>query len=226
MKNALHMKQVVLALCCALGGASGLASAESNPADTGYLGDTRGAVVRSGTGLCWHTGTGPANTALECDGAPPATVAAPIPQALAVAAPAPQPQPVAQKLSQKVTLDADTLFDFNKAVLRPAGLVVLNGFADEVRAMSPEEITIVGHADRFGTPRYNQKLSEQRAEAVKLHLAGQGVAKNLMHAEGKGEAEPVTKAGECKGGKSAKVLACLQPDRRVEVEVTGTRVVR
>ena len=34
---------------------------------------------------------------------------------------------------------------------------------------------------------------------------------------------PVTKAGDCKGAKSAKVIACLQPDRRVDVEVIGTR---
>jgi OOP family OmpA-OmpF porin len=47
-----------------------------------------------------------------------------------------------------------------------------------------------------------------------------------MHTEGKGEMQPVTKSGECDGAQSAKVIACLQPDRRVEVEVVGTRVAK
>jgi OOP family OmpA-OmpF porin len=46
---------------------------------------------------------------------------------------------------------------------------------------------------------------------------------NRIDAEAKGETQPVTKAGECLGPKSAKVIACLQPDRRVDVEVTGTK---
>lgn len=44
-----------------------------------------------------------------------------------------------------------------------------------------------------------------------------------MHTEGKGETQPLAKTGECDGAKSAKVIACLQPDRRVEIEVVGTR---
>ena len=228
MKNAFNMKKVGLALSCALllGAASNAATAQTNPADTGYLGDARGSIVRSAYGLCWHNGTGPAATGTECDPALLAQAAAPKPPALPVATPAPELQKVSQKVSEKLTLEADTLFDFDKAVIRPAGLVVLDGLAAQVRAMSPDSVTIVGYTDRFGTPRYNQHLSEQRAEAVKLHLAGQVLASNLMRAEGKGELLPVTKAGECKGGKSAKVVACLQPDRRVEVEVIGTRVVR
>ena len=35
--------------------------------------------------------------------------------------------------------------------------------------------------------------------------------------------QPVTQAGDCQGAKSVKVIACLQPDRRVHVEVTGTK---
>jgi len=44
-----------------------------------------------------------------------------------------------------------------------------------------------------------------------------------VYTEGKGETQPVTGPDECKGPKSAKVIACLQPDRRVEIEVVGTR---
>ncbi len=84
-------------------------------------------------------------------------------------------------------------------------------------------ITAVGHADRFGSDSYNQSLSERRAMAVKTYLMGKGIADNRIYAEGKGEKQPVTRADECKGGKTAKVIACLQPDRRVEIEVIGTR---
>ena len=84
----------------------------------------------------------------------------------------------------------------------------------------------VGHTDRFGSAAYNQRLSEQRVEAVKTYLVGQGIESNRIRTEGKGETQPVTKPGECDGSESAKVIACLQPDRRVEVDVVGTRIVR
>ena len=81
----------------------------------------------------------------------------------------------------------------------------------------------VGHADRFGSDSYNQSLSERRAAAVKAYLLGKGIDANRIKTEGRGETQPVTKPGECAGAKSAKVIACLQPDRRVNIEVVGTR---
>ena len=63
-------------------------------------------------------------------------------------------------------------------------------------------------------------------EAVKTYLVGKGIEANRIRAEGKGETQPVTKAGECDGSASAQVIACLQPDRRVEVEVVGTRIAK
>ena len=84
-------------------------------------------------------------------------------------------------------------------------------------------IIAVGHADRFGTDAYNQKLSEKRAAAVKEYLVGKGMEANRVYTEGKGKKQPVTKADQCKGPKSKKTIACLQPDRRVEIEVIGTK---
>ena len=69
----------------------------------------------------------------------------------------------------------------------------------------------------------NQKLSERRAQAVKDYLVSRDIAANRINADGKGETQPVTRAGACSGAKSAKVIACLQPDRRVHAEVTGTK---
>ena len=223
MKNLLTIKQMSLAVSCAvaLGIVSGSALAQTRPEDTGYLTDSRGAVVKSGFGLCWHTGFGPATPMAECGDAMPAKIAA-----AASAAPTPVPPATPKPAGGKVTLDADTLFDFNKADLRPAGKAALDDFLEKMKGIDPEVIIAVGHADRFGSDDYNQRLSERRAAAVKAYLMSKGVDSNRIHTEGRGEKQPVTKAGECDGAKSAKTIACLQPDRRVEVEVVGTRLAK
>jgi OOP family OmpA-OmpF porin len=188
----------------------------------GYAIDQRGYVVKSGTGLCWRTGYWtPAMGIEECD---PDLVkkSAPIAAAPKVAPPpaaAAGPKPAAQK----VTLAADALFDFNKAVLRAEGKAKLDKLAGDIKNIKLEVIIAVGHADRIGTDAYNQKLSEKRAEAVKAYLVGKGVEPNRVYTEGKGEKQPVTKPNQCKGPKSKKVIDCLQPDRRVEIEVIGTK---
>ena len=189
----------------------------------GYVIDQRGYVAKSGTGLCWRTGYWtPAMAIAECDPdlvkkdmAPAAAPAAP-----AAAAPAAAPKPAAKK----VTLSADTLFDFDKSTLRAAGQESLSKLVASIKDMKLEVIIAVGHADRLGSDKYNQKLSERRAEAVKAFLVSKGVEPNRVYAEGKGEKQPVTKADQCKGPKSKKVIDCLQPDRRVEIEVIGTRM--
>ncbi|MDD5249549.1 MAG: OmpA family protein [Rhodocyclaceae bacterium] len=228
MTTALIKKQMTLAISCALvvGMAASAARAESDPKERQYLTDQRGTVVKSGFGLCWHSGFGPAPApTAECDPdfvpAPVAKVE-PAPKMAAVAVPQPAPKPA----SQRVTLDADTLFDFDKATLRPAGRQALDEFIDKTKDISPEVILAVGHADRFGSEAYNQRLSQQRAAAVKTYLLGKGIEANRIQTDGKGEMQPVTKAGDCTGAKSAKVIACLQPDRRVDVEIVGTQTVR
>lgn len=231
MKHALTKKQMALALsyALALSFVSGATLAQTSAANEGYVVDQRGLVVKSGFGLCWRTGYWtPAMATVECDPdlvkapAPLARAAEPMPKPLAAAAPAPAIKPAAQR----VKLNADTLFDFDKAVLRPAGRESLDDFVNKTKTINPEVILVVGHADRFGSERYNQRLSEQRAAAVEAYLRGKGIAANRIQTEGRGETQPVTKAGDCLGAKSAKVIACLQPDRRVDIEVVGTQSVR
>ena len=220
------MKQVRLAAACALalGVVSGTASGQTAFAPANERALVTGPasqVWMNGFGECWHSGFGPAPS--------PNLVCGPQPIAQYVV-PAAQPAPVvvaaaaAQPVREKVTLDADALFDFDKAVLRPEGRAALNAFVGKLQGVELETITAVGHTDRLGSDRYNQKLSEERAAAVKAYLVSQGIQPNTVRSEGKGETQPVTKAGECPGGKSAKVIGCLQPDRRVEVEVSGTRL--
>ena len=190
----------------------------------GYAIDQRGYVVKSGTGLCWRTGYWtPAMAIEECD---PDLVkkAAPVVSKSRAVAPAPAAPAAAPKpAAQKVTLAADALFDFNKADLRSEGKSKLDKLAGDVKNIKLEVIIAVGHADRFGTDAYNQKLSEKRAASVKAYLISKGIEPNRVYTEGKGEKQPITKANQCKGPKSKKVIDCLQPDRRVEIEVIGTK---
>ena len=123
-----------------------------------------------------------------------------------------------------MSFSADSLFAFDRSTIRPEGKTALDKFASELRGTEFNTIEVVGHTDRLDSPSYNRRLSMQRGEAVKTYLIGSdGVDPSKVAAVGKGESTPVTKPGDCKGNKpSPKLIECLQPDRRVEVEVTGT----
>jgi len=140
-------------------------------------------------------------------------------------APAPAPPPAPKMAPEKVTFSADVLFDFDKAVLKPAGRDAMDQFASKLQGVNYEVVVVVGHTDRIGSEAYNKKLSVRRAEAVKEYLVKEkGIPANKVYTDGKGEAEPVTKPDQCKGTRATKALIeCLQPDRRVDVEVAGTR---
>ena len=182
----------------------------------------------SGTNLCWRhrdmdvpSATGPCEIK-----APVAVIPAAAPIVVAAAKPAAPVAKVAQKpMPQKISFSGDALFAFDKAVLKPEGKVMLDGLVTQLSGATYDNIQATGHTDRFGSSAYNQKLSERRANAVKDYLASKDVMASRIDAQGKGETQPVTKAGDCKGAKSAKVIACLQPDRRVDIEMTGAKTV-
>lgn len=159
-----------------------------------------------------------------------APVAAPVaaPAATPAAKPAAAPAGGTAPAAQKVSLPSDALFAYDKADLSDMGKGNLTTFADNAKKLKALEVIIaVGHADRIGSPAYNQKLSEKRAAAVKDFLVGQGIAANKVYTEGKGEAQPISgKACEKLGadsGKNKKLVDCLAPDRRVELEAVGTK---
>jgi len=124
---------------------------------------------------------------------------------------------------EKVVFDAGALFDFDAYQLRPEGRAALDDFVGRLKGTTLGMIRAVGHADRLGSEGYNQILSEDRAEAVKAYLVSKGIEPDRVRAEGRGTRQPVTKPGECADRKNAKVIACLQSDRRVGIEVAGTR---
>ena len=156
--------------------------------------------------------------------APAQRAAAPEPVAVA---PAPQPAAVIPPPPQarKVTFSADALFDFDKSTLKPAGRQALDKFAVDLRGTRYDVITVTGYTDRIGSRAYNMALSARRADAVKTYLVDPaGIPAGKITTRGEGESGPVTKPGDCKGKKANKALInCLQPDRRVEVEVAGTK---
>lgn len=134
----------------------------------------------------------------------------------------PPPAPVpATPTRPRMSFSADSLFAFDAATLRPEGRGALDRFMAEIGNMQFEVITIEGHTDRLGSAAYNQKLSLRRAESVKDYFISRGrFAPGKFAVTGKGEAAPITRPEDCKGtAPTAALIACLQPDRRVVVDV-------
>ena len=157
----------------------------------------------------------------------PAPAPAPVVAVAPVVAPVVAAAPVAAApiARRRVSFSAEQLFGFDRAELRPEGNAALDTFARELVSTRYEKIDVEGHTDRLGTAAYNQTLSQHRADAVKAYLVSKGgIDGGKISVTAKGETMPVTKPADCQGEhQTAKLIACLQPDRRVEVEVTGTR---
>jgi len=221
------MKRTLLAAALAALGTAAMA-------EPGYVTQSYGdGPVTTPFGLCVHSGTWtPDQAVTPCDAVPRAA-AAPVPAPVAESQPAPvPPPPLAQPESprgpvlEKVSLSADVLFEFAKADLKPEGKQKLDELAGRVSYANLEAIVATGHADRIGKDDANQKLSEARAQAVSDYLSGK-VPTQSIEVAGKGESEPVTGSACNRMGpeqrKNRKLVDCLQPDRRVEIEVFGTR---
>jgi OOP family OmpA-OmpF porin len=244
MKNVIEAKSRVLALAATLG--TLLAAAPTlqaqvkdivvDPAKASvfpYVVDQRGVVARSATGLCSRTGFWTpqlaaqfpeAGCACDKDALPKEVCEPPAPKAVEAPPLAPAPAPVPAPAAPKViTLSAKSLFEFNKAVLTPAGKEAID---KEVASRLGEfgkinAVIVSGHTDRLGSAQYNQKLSERRAEAVKSHLVGKGVAQDVIETFGYGKTQPVPEVKCDDGLKRAQLIECLAPNRRVVVEVKG-----
>jgi OOP family OmpA-OmpF porin len=161
--------------------------------------------------LCWRDAFWtPATANAKCDGA--LVAQAPQPPV------APAPAPVIQ--SQKITYQADALFDFDKAILKPAGKAKLDDLGSKIGDLNLEVVVATGYTDRIGSDKYNDRLSLRRAQAVKAYLVSKGIEANRIYTEGKGKRNPVTTG--CNQKNHKQLIACLAPDRRVEVEVVGT----
>lgn len=132
------------------------------------------------------------------------------------------PLPKRRRL-ESFTLKADTLFAFDKADLSAKGKESLDGLVDGLMAHAKHKdrtINVHGYTDRLGSDSYNQRLSERRAQTVRDYLVGKGLPFDQVTAQGHGEADPVTSS--CVGESATRELIdCLQPDRRVVIDVEG-----
>jgi len=114
----------------------------------------------------------------------------------------------------KTELKTDTLFEFGKADLLPEGKQALNQLIEAAKNQPIKSAEIAGYTDQIGDADVNERLSQQRAQAVKDYLLANGFPNVPMTVVGKGESDPVVGEASCVG-QDAK--ACLAPNRRVVV---------
>ncbi|WP_293764083.1 OmpA family protein [uncultured Aquitalea sp.] len=205
-----------------------LVSASAFAAKPGYTADqATDNVVRNNYNECWKTTyfDKAKDGLVECgdrEAAKPAPVAE-------VAKPA----PVAVK--EKVTLSAKVLFNFDKATLRPDAKNELDPLVEKLKAHQGKGylngVEIDGYTDFLGSDKYNNALSQKRADAVKEYFVNAGVPAEKVAAVGKGKAE-AKMSDECKAKfpkyaknkkQNAEIKACIEPDRRVEVVIDAVK---
>jgi OOP family OmpA-OmpF porin len=203
----------------------------SGASRSAYLTDSRGIVVRSGSGACWRTRawTPAQASVIGCDGVlalaqpvpapaePAGATAAPIPSTDGLGTVATPSLAASEPLSEKVTFDTDTFFDFDKSTLKPDGKARLDTLAARLADSAVEVVVAVGHADAIGPATYNQRLSERRARAMVDYLREKGLPTDKIFNEGKGETQPIA-SNASKEGRAK--------NRRVEVEVVAIRPIK
>ncbi|MBU6322483.1 MAG: OmpA family protein [Burkholderiaceae bacterium] len=184
-------------------------SAMAQPKNVDNWVNSTGTPWRNGDGtLCWRDATWtPATAAPNCDG-----WLAPKPAA------APAAKPASTVMQKKITLQADTLFDFDKSNLKSEGVATLNKLAQDIKKMKLEVVIIVGYTDGIGTDAYNIALGQRRANAVKAFLTNDGgVEATRVYTESKGKADPVASNATAEG---------RAKNRRAVIEVVGTQAVK
>lgn len=203
-----------------------LAGTANADVQNGYLTGSSGNIVKGAFNTCWHSGFWtPAMANEECD---PAYVKKAEPVVAAVAAPAPVAAVVVEKKPAfaSYTVQAEALFDYNKSDIRETGKQRLkNEIVDKVKDSTRDNVLLItGYADRIGSPEYNLKLSQRRADAVKAFLVEQGVDGSRIETSARGEADPIVSCSNVKGKANRKnkaLIACLQPNRRIVLELKG-----
>jgi outer membrane protein OmpA-like peptidoglycan-associated protein len=136
-------------------------------------------------------------------------------------------QQVAQPQTEIFNLSADALFKFDGSTLNdllPKGRNELNNLAAKINMVYSDvsRIHLTGHTDRLGNESYNAQLGLARAKTVRDYLNQQGISSQKISYSSMGENMPITNG--CYSVKEKNALrSCLQPDRRVVVEITGTK---
>jgi len=201
--NKSSLKYLLISAVTSLALASNVAVAhKAGKANNSYVGDSNKHLISDSQGSCVRTGAWKkADMTVDC-GAPVMK---------AEPAPPPPPAPPAEPMYETVTLSASALFDFDKAVLKPAGKQALDDVVTKINETNNvQAIKVVGHTDSIGTEAYNQQLSLRRATSVKNYLVSKGIASGLMTIIGMGESSPAA---------SNKTREGRAKNRRVEVSI-------
>lgn len=140
-------------------------------------------------------------------------------------APRPEPTPPPAPEPVNVTLESDVLFGFDDSTITASGRQELDSLLRQLSEIDYDAAIVVGHTDRIGTREYNLGLSQRRADSVRNYLVQGGVPANTITARGVANDEATIPASACRnlGGGNAATIACLAPDRRVVIEIDGTR---
>ncbi|WP_334070139.1 OmpA family protein [Burkholderia ambifaria] len=122
------------------------------------------------------------------------------------------------------SLNEDVLFAFDRSSERdmlPGGREALDAIIADLRNTyrNLRLVSIIGHTDRIGSDAYNRELSLARAQTVRDYMVSHGLPVSPVAVAGVGNAAPVTK--DCPAGKTPESIRCLQPDRRVTIDVVG-----
>jgi OmpA-OmpF porin, OOP family len=160
---------------------------------------------------------------------PPAPKPEPKPEAKPEAKPAPPPPPPKKPVVERVELSGEGTFAFGKAALTDAGRGRIEKVVQDLRSagVTVTSMVITGYTDPIGKPDSNQRLSLERANAVRDHMVKLGVPAGIIRTEGRGEADLKVTEADCKAKGQAKtrkaLIECLLPNRRVEVHATGEK---
>jgi peptidoglycan-associated lipoprotein len=128
---------------------------------------------------------------------------------------APPPQPPPQQVTEVQPVPPvpeSVFFSLDKSEITTQGAVTLKNQAEFLKQNPDRKVQISGYTDERGSDEYNQKLGQERADAVKGHLAQLGINADRMTTASYGKEKPVcTESTE----------SCHAANRRVDLDVTG-----
>lgn len=133
----------------------------------------------------------------------------------------PKPEPAPPEPAPYRPLSSDSLFAFGKATLddmSEEGRAQLDALVAGLAERPYDKVHVIGHSDRIGNDKANLDLSTRRANAVRYYLVQRGVPADKITAVGRGSVEPVV---ECEDQDREALIACLAPNRRVDVKVVS-----
>ncbi len=164
--------------------------------ESGYVVDSDGQPVLSGSGECMHTGSWVPSMPV-----------------------CPEPTVVFEEERARIlfTLDDSEFFGFDQVTLSRQAKADLDDMANALKdADMIHGITITGHADRIGPSPYNERLALERSEAVKRYLVSRGIPADRVQTLSDGSARPLVTCPDTRDG--SKLVLCLAPNRRVDIE--------